>query len=177
LPTLTLDQLDSLLTRYVTETGDTLDLLLIGALALPAYGIPGRATHDVDAEIAGPIDSLLDFLTNAQVPADLTQNFSGWSIVAMPPGYRDRSTTLVDRPNLRIRVLTPLDFVLAKLRRGTDMDLEDALLVAQHNQISAADIRTNAQSALAASPQDTALFLFRKTVDLFCQNLPEITEN
>jgi len=36
LPTLTLDQLVSLLTRYVTETGDTLDLLLIGAL--PFWG-------------------------------------------------------------------------------------------------------------------------------------------
>jgi hypothetical protein len=115
LPTLTLDQLVPLLTRYVTETGETLDLLLIGALALPAYGIAGRATHDVDAEVAGPIGSLLDFLTRAQVPADLTQNFSGWSIVAMPPGYRDRSMMLVDRPDLRIRVLTPLDFVLAKL--------------------------------------------------------------
>jgi Nucleotidyltransferase of unknown function (DUF6036) len=176
LPTLTLDQLVSLLTRYVTETGDTLDLLLIGALALPAYGIAGRATHDVDAEVAGPIGSLLDFLTRAQVPADLTQNFSGWSIVAMPPGYRDRSTMLVDRPNLRIRVLTPLDFVLAKLRRGTDVDLEDALLVAQQHRISAEDIRITAQSALAASPQDTALFLFRTTVELFCQNLSSPTE-
>jgi len=153
LSTLTLDQLVTLLTRYVTETGETLDLLLIGALALPAYGISGRATHDVGAEVAGPIGSLLDFLTNAQVPADLTQNFSDWSIVAMPPGYRDRSKMLVDRPNLRIRVLTPIDFVLAKLRRGTDVDLEDALLVAQQHQISAADIRIAVQSALAASPQ------------------------
>lgn len=79
---------------------------------------------------------------------------------------------LVDRPNLRIRVLTPIDFVLAKLRRSTDVDLEDALLVAQQHRISAADIRIAAQSALAASPQDTALFLFRKSVDLFCQSLP-----
>lgn len=177
MPTLTLDQLIPLLTRYVTETGDTLDLLLIGALALPAYGIEGRATHDVDAEVAGPIGSLLDFLTSAQVPADLTQNFSGWSIVAMPPGYRDRATILIDQPNLRIRVLTPLDFVLAKLRRGTDVDFEDALLVAQRHRISAEGVRSNAQAALAASPQDTAIFLFRKTIELFCQNLPAATEN
>ncbi|MDF0667503.1 MAG: DUF6036 family nucleotidyltransferase [Nitrospira sp.] len=177
MPTLTLDQLVSLLTRYVTETGETLDLLLIGALALPAYGISGRATHDVDAEVAGPIGNLLGFLTSAQVPADLTQNFSGWSIVAMPPGYRDRATMLIDQPNLRIRILAPIDFVLAKLRRGTDVDLEDALLVAQQHRISAEDIRINARSALAASPQDTALFLFRKTVELFCQNLPQSTEN
>lgn len=176
LSTLTLDQLIVLLTRYVAETGETLDLLLIGALALPAYGIADRATHDVDAEVAGPIGTLLNFLTREEVPADLTQNFSGWSIVAMPPGYRDRATILVDRPNLRIRVLTPIDFVLAKLRRGTDVDLEDALLVAQLHRISAENIRINAQAALTASPQDTALFLFRKTVELFCQNLLPTTE-
>lgn len=176
LPTLTLDQLVSLLTRYVTETGETLDLLLIGALTLPVYGIADRITHDVAAEVAGPIGSLLDFLTSAQIPADLTQNFSGWSIVAMPPGYRDRSTMLIDQTNPRIRILSPIDFVLAKLRRGTDMNLEDALLVAQQHRISVEDIRIHAQAALAASPQDTALFLFRKTVELFCQNLLPTTE-
>lgn len=73
--------------------------------------------------------------------------------VAMPPGYRDRAIDLVNRPGLRVRVLTPLDFVIAKLRRSTDLDLNDV--------------------ALAASPQDTALFLFRKTVELFCLDLSE----
>ncbi len=172
MPTLNTDQLIALLARYVAETGATLDLLLVGALALPAYGIPDRATRDVDAEVAGPLDGLLNFLTAAQVPADLTQNFSGWSVVAMPPGYRDRATVLVNRPSLRVSVLAPIDFILAKLRRGTDVDLEDALLVAQQYQITADDLRITAQAALAASPQDTALFLFRKTVDLFCQSLP-----
>ncbi|MDP3092110.1 MAG: DUF6036 family nucleotidyltransferase [Nitrospira sp.] len=176
MPTLNTDQLIALLARYVAETGTTLDLLLVGALALPAYGIPDRATRDVDAEVVGPLDGLLNFLTAAQVPADLTQNFSGWSVVAMPPGYRDRATVLVNRPNLRVSVLTPIDFILAKLRRGTDVDLEDALLVARRYQITADDLRIAAQAALAASPQDTALFLFRKTVDLFCQSLPPAVE-
>lgn len=171
MPTLTAEQLIALLTQYVADTGEPLDLLLVGALALHAYGIPDRATRDVDAEVAGPLGGLLDFLTAAQVPADLTQNFSGWSVVAMPPGYRDRAKDLINQPGLRVRVLAPVDFILAKLRRGTDVDLEDALLVAERYQITADELRATAQATLTASPQDTALFLFRKTVDLFCQSL------
>lgn len=104
--------------------------------------------------------------------SDLTQNFSGWSVVAMPPGYRDRARVLVNQPGLRVSVLAPIDFILAKLRRDTDVDLEDALFVAHRYQITADDLRLTAHAALAASPQDTALFLVRKTVDLFCQSLP-----
>jgi hypothetical protein len=68
--------------------------------------------------------------------------------------------------------LSPVDFVIAKLRRGTEIDLDDAFLVARHHHLSTETIRISDQEALAASPQDTALFLFRKTVDLFCKNLP-----
>ena len=175
MPTLTAKYLIELLTQFVEETSSSVDLLIVGALALHAYGISDRATRDIDAEIDGPLMPLLDFLTTHRVPADLTQNFSGWAVVAMPPGYRDRATDLINQPNLRVRVLAPIDFVIAKLRRGTDLDLDDALLVAQHNRLSADMIQANARAALAASPQDTALFLFQKTVDLFCKSLSSPT--
>jgi len=115
---------------------------------------------------------LVTFLTNEGVPADLTQDISGWSIVAMPPGYRDRATNLILRPGLRIRLLAPVDFVIAKLRRGVDIDLDDALYVVRRFNISRGAVEQAAATALAASPQDTALFLFRKTVELFCRQLP-----
>ena len=89
----------------------------------------------------------------------------------MPPGYRDRAIAIINRPDLRIRVLSPVDFVIAKLRRGTELDIDDALLVAEHHRISADTIRAIARAALDASPHDTALFLFQKTVDLFCNSL------
>lgn len=171
MPTLTAKHLIDLLSQFVRETGTPVDLLVVGALALHAYGISDRATRDVDGEIDGPLAPLLEFLTAQQVPADLTQNFSGWSIVAMPPGYRDRATSLVNQPHLHVRVLAPLDFVIAKLRRGTDLDLDDALMVVRHYRLSADSIQAGAKAALAASPQDTALFLFQKTVDLFCTTL------
>jgi hypothetical protein len=171
LSTLSIDQVIALLSRYVAETGDAVDLLLVGALALPAYGVPERSTNDVDGEIVGSVASLYDFLTSRKIPADLTQNFSGWSVVAMPPGYRDRATDMVNQPGLRIRVLSPLDFIIAKLRRGTDEDVQDALSVARRHGMSVEEIRSGAQAALTASPEDTALFLFRKTVELFCRDL------
>jgi hypothetical protein len=171
LPTLTTEHLIELLSRYVTETGATVDLLLVGALALQTYGVSNRATRDVDGELDSPLKPLAEFFRHEQIPADLTQNFSGWSIVAMPPGYRDRAIIVVDRPQLRLRVLAPIDFVLAKLRRGTDLDVDDALLVARRYSLTVADIGGSAQAAVAASPQDTALFLFQQTVDLFCRQL------
>jgi Nucleotidyltransferase of unknown function (DUF6036) len=171
LPTLTADRLIDLLSEYTRQTGTPVDLLLVGALALHAYGYQDRLTNDVDAELPGSLDALQAFFSARDIPADFTNNFSGWSIVAMPPGYRERATDLVHRPLIRVRLLTPVDFIIAKLRRGTDLDLEDAAFVASRFAVPSTQIREAAESALAASPQDTALFLFRKTVDLFCQSL------
>jgi len=70
-----------------------------------------------------------------------------------------------------VRLLAPVDFVISKLRRGTDLDLDDAGFVAKRFLLTSDQIRTAAAAALAASPKDTALFLFNKTVDLFCINL------
>ncbi len=87
----------------------------------------------------------------------------------MPPGYRDRAIDVIHEPRLRIRVLAPIEFVIAKLHRGTEIALDDAFLVTRHHRLSTETIQTSDREALAASPQDTALFLFQKTVELFCK--------
>lgn len=169
--TLTADHVIALLTDYTRQTGSTVDVLLVGALALQAYGYQDRLTRDVDAEVTGSVEALAGFFHERQIPADLTENFSGWSIVAMPPGYRERATDLVQQTQLRVRLLAPVDFVISKLRRGTDLDLDDASFVVTRFGVTSDQVRCAAEAAVAASPQDTALFLFRKTVDLFCQSL------
>ena len=73
--------------------------------------------------------------------------------------------------NLRVRLLSPVDFIIAKLRRGTDLDHEDAMFVAKRFSVPASAVRDAAAVAVAASRQDTAVFLFNKIVDLFCRNL------
>lgn len=89
----------------------------------------------------------------------------------MPPGYRDRTTILIDEPKLRVTLLAPVDFIVAKLRRGTDEDLEDAAWIAARYRVTAQQVRASAETALAASLEDTALLLFERTVDRFCQHL------
>ena len=173
--TLTADHVIALLRDYTRETGATVDVLLVGALALQAYGYHDRLTRDVDAEVVGSVEALAGFFSRHQLPSDLTENFSGWSIIAMPPGYRERATDLVHQEQLRVRLLAPVDFIISKLRRGTDLDLDDASFVVARFSVTTDHVRLAAEAAVAASPQDTALFLFRKTVDLFCQSLPPAT--
>lgn len=169
-----LDAVKGLLDEYVRQTHRSLDLILIGGLALQAYGVHERVTVDVDGELAGELEPLLEFLRARQVPADLGENISGWSVVAMPPGYRDRTSVWHEDGKLRIRLLDPVDFVIAKLRRGTEQDLDDAQEVVVRFHMPPADIQVAADSAMQASPKDTALFTFRKTVDLFCQRISKI---
>jgi hypothetical protein len=67
--------------------------------------------------------------------------------------------------------LAPVDFIIAKLRRGTDEDLADAAWIAARFHISAPPVCAAADAALAASLEDTALFLFQRTVERFCAML------
>jgi hypothetical protein len=63
LSALTADQVIELLTDYTRETGASLDILLVEALALQAYGYQNRLTRDLDAEVVGSVDTLTEFLS------------------------------------------------------------------------------------------------------------------
>lgn len=171
LSALTLDHILALLEEYVRQTGRRLDVLLIGRLALYAYGSPEARTDDVDAELMQDVEQVSDFLKQHGVPSNLSENISGWSIVSLPPGYRDRARVLHERDKLRVVLLDPVDFVISKLRRGTEQDFADAEYVARRHGVTAQAIQAAADSALAASPKDTALFVFRKAVALFLHRL------
>ncbi|MBH0210021.1 MAG: hypothetical protein HP495_16175, partial [Nitrospira sp.] len=74
LPTLTLDHLHALLREYVEQTGHAVDLVLIGGMAMLAYGHPSRATLDVDGELRTGVRSLKTFLSRHNIPANLGQS-------------------------------------------------------------------------------------------------------
>ena len=171
---LTLNQIIQDLAEYHRQTGNAVDLLLIGGLALQAYGYAERVTVDVGGELVGELDPLMTFLQQRQILADLGENISGWSIVAMPPGYRERASVWHEEAGLRLRLLEPVDFIIAKLRRVTDQDLDDASYVATQYRILPGAVQASAESGIRASPQDTALFLFKKTVQNFCQRLASL---
>ena len=168
---ITAERLATLLANYVRQSGSHVDLLLVGGLAVQAYGDARRSTKEVDGEVVGDLGGLAHFLWTHQIPADLGDDFSRRSVVAMPPGYRQRATVLGEGPGFCMRVLHPTDFVVAKLRRGTAEDVDDAASVAARFGVTAAAVGEAADAAVGASPKDTALFLFRKTVEQFCARL------
>lgn len=145
--------------------------MLIGGLALQAYGYSERVTIDVDGELIGELDPLMTFLQQRQIPADLGENISGWSIIAMPPDDRERTSIWHKESGMQVRLLDPVDFIIAKLRRGTDQDLDDAEYVAARFRILPQSVQDSAETAIKASPKDTALFLIQKTVQNFCQRI------
>ncbi len=174
MPQLDLDSVIHTLKAFSNREKKSLQMILLGGLALHHYGMEERSTIDIDAEVVGDLESLFHFLKSKKIPSDLSENISGWSVVAMPPGYRDRTTTLFQSEYLQIGVLDPCDFVVSKLRRFTETDIEDALFIVKKFGLRPEQIARSAEAAIAHSIKDTGLFLFKKNVDLFLKRTAEI---
>jgi len=147
---------------------EPLEIIIVGAQALVYYGVDYRITMDIDAEvIRGDVEKIYLELKNMGYVSDLSENISGWSVISMPKGYRQRTIEIYKDENLKISVLNPYDFILMKLRRGTNQDIEDALAVAVKNKISIEKLEDYFQSALESSIKDTALFNFKLIYNTF----------
>jgi hypothetical protein len=153
------------------EQDSSLEIILLGGLAMQHYGLGERSTIDIDAEVKGPVEALALFLRGKGVPADLGEDISRWSIVSLPPGFRERSTSIYKEDLLHIKVLSPVDFIIAKLRRSTDEDIADALFVAHAFHVSGQEVNEAKKEAMAHSPKDTQLWHFNRSVECFVRRL------
>ncbi|WP_457643142.1 DUF6036 family nucleotidyltransferase [Persephonella sp.] len=170
--TLDIENIKKILEEFIRETGEDLELILIGGLALQLYGLENRATIDIDAEIEkGNLFELYRFLKEKGIPADLTESISGWSVIAMPEGYKERAKPVLKDGKLTIKLLDPYDFVIAKLRRGTQEDLDDALFVARKFSLEPEKILEFGELAVKSSVKDTALLSFRERLKIFINEL------
>ena len=70
LSALSAEHVIELLTNYTRQTGTSIQVLLVGALALQAYGYHDRLTRDMDAEVVGSIEALTEFLNRHGIPMD-----------------------------------------------------------------------------------------------------------
>ena len=70
-------------------------------------------------------------------------------------------------------VSNPYDFVIAKLRRGTQEDFEDALFVAKKFNLNPEKILEYGELAIKNSIKDTALFNFKTRLNIFIKELKE----
>lgn len=164
---LTLERVIETLKEFTKANNADIEIILIGGLALHHYGLKDRATIDIDAEVKGNIEALFNFLKHKEIPSDIGEDIAGWSVVTMPPGYRERTIRIYKDEHLTVKVLHPLDFVVAKLRRATEEDLEDAAFMVKQFGLKFEEIRETAEEAIRNSPKDTALFIFKKNVALF----------
>lgn len=171
-----LDKVIRLLKKF--SKGSRLEIILIGGLSLEYYGLRDRATMDIDAEVKGDVDKLSDFLKKNKIPSDIGEDISRWSLISLPPGYKERAATVYSDDRLKVKILSPIDFIIAKLRRGTEEDLNDAIFIAGKASLKVKDIKNAAEQAVKHSPRDTAVFIFNKNVDIFINKLkherPEI---
>lgn len=150
-----------------------LDVILIGGLSMQYYGLKERITLDLDGEVKGDVDGLFNFLKKKGIPSDFGENISNWSIISLPPGYRDRTIKIYSDDKLNVRVLDPVDFIIAKIRRFTEIDLDDALFVAKKYDVKPDAVRQAADSAIRNSPRDTSLFTFKRYVEVFINKFCE----
>jgi hypothetical protein len=112
-------------------------------------------------------------LKGHQIPADLSENISGWSVVGMPPDYQERTLVVYEDALLKVKILSPVDFIVAKLRRFSEEDINDGIFVAKKYNIKPEQVKESANIAIKHSVKDTALFPFRKNVQRFNQMLSE----
>lgn len=170
---LNLDTTIEALKEFAEKEHESLEVIILGGIAMEYYGKIDRTTMDLDAEVKGNVDKLYDYLQNKGISSDIGEDISRWGIVSMPPDYRAKAMSIYQDPALTIKVLHPLHFVISKLRRATEIDIQDALFVAQKYKIKKEDLRNLVDLTIKNSPKDNALFMFKKTTEYFLKKLHE----
>lgn len=137
--------------------------ILFGGSSMPFYGTT-RATIDIDFEVPNAtleqIVIIEDSLNISSIDGDITANANGWGMIPLPEGYQERA---IQTEFKNIKVLNPLDFVLSKIRRGTEIDQDDCIAVCQAKNISGKEILEHVN--LIKLPADPETILFLRRVD------------
>lgn len=152
----------SLIEDFLKEKNKTAEIILIGGLAMSFYGSP-RYTIDMDAEIKceeGLYDELIEYLRKKDINFNLSENISGWGLVPLPEGYRERASVVYQGKRLIVKILEPVDFVFSKLVRGTEEDFKDILDVIKKYNISPDKLLE--REKLIKYPRDPETFFFKK---------------
>jgi hypothetical protein len=161
------EAIEQLVRAVEKTTKRSVEIILLGGLAMALYG-RRRKTRDLDAEIpalTGP--QLARLLRYLDIPADLSRDVSHWGMIDLPPGYRGRAKQLWRKGRVTVRVLSPLDLVMSKLRVMRESDIQDALYLIRHFKITRPAIRRAMNHMIRASIPSTDLFFFEKFMEGF----------
>lgn len=157
------------LVNFLSENSDkSIDIIVVGGTAMSFYG-DYRATTDIDAEILNCPEDLykasLEYLKENKIQFNIDEDFDGWGMVPMPPGYRDRAIEIYKEGNVTVKTLEPLDFIISKLRRGTDIDIEDAEKIMSRNGINKKAIKERVSEISFIKTEET--FWFNQRLERF----------
>ncbi len=147
---------------FARSKNETIDLLLIGGLAMSFYGIP-RHTIDIDAEIRCSDETyfeLIEFLKGENTSFNISENISGWGIIPLPADYRERARKVYESETLIIKILDPVDFIFSKLMRGTEEDFNDAIEVIRKYAIAKDSLLE--REKFIKFPKDPETLFFKK---------------
>ena len=162
-----------ILERFLGEAADRLagEWVVIGGSALPLMGAQHRPTADID--LAGPDDATLaQAITLLEIAEDLglapeSINQAGAFFLRRIAGWRDHLVPV--REGLTATILRPDTtlFVLLKLRRLTETDLEDCievLIVAakRGDEVDRARLTQTIESQFQNHPSQERLTRLRK---------------
>jgi len=147
---------------FAKSKNDTVELLLIGGLAMSFYGMP-RYTVDIDAEIRCSDETyfeLVEFLKRENISFNIGGDISGWGVIPLPANYRDRARNVYETGNFILKILEPVDFIFSKLMRGTEEDFKDAVEVIHKYAITKDSLIE--RKKLIKFPKDTETLFFKK---------------
>ncbi len=156
------------LAKSLAERNLKARIIAVGRSALELYGIEAQYTQDIDFELIADEEAWNEIgrlIERLRVRADYGEDFDRWSVVPMPKAYRERVKCVMKFGGVEICVLDPIDYVIAKLRRGTFEDETDARAVMKKFNLSREDIEK--RLGLIELIKDVEFFLFKKRMESF----------
>jgi hypothetical protein len=161
------DAIDTLITAIEANSRRPVNVIILGGLAMAWYG-SSRQTRDLDAEVS-PLTrpQLTRLWKSLRFPADLSADVSHWGMIDLPPGYRKRAKRIKKRGRITVRILSPLDLVMSKLRVMRESDIQDARFLIRRFKITKLQIRRAMNRMIRVSIPSTDLFFFQRFVEEF----------
>jgi Nucleotidyltransferase of unknown function (DUF6036) len=131
---------------------ESLELHCIGGFALVFfYGLP-RTTGDIDYYNAIPGDLNLEELAgeNSALHKKYKIHLHRVAVMSLPEDYASRLSEMAmgEFKHLKLLVPDPYDYILSKLQRGSQKDLDDALYLFKARNLKSAILRERYQKEL-----------------------------
>lgn len=156
------------LAEELSRRGLKARIIAVGRSALELYGIESEYTQDIDFELVADErtwEEIDEIIGELGIRADYGEDFDRWSVVPMPEGYRKRVNCVIKRGEVEVCVLDPVDYVIAKMRRGTEEDERDAIAVIRKFNLKREEIEKSLE--LIRPIRDVEFFLFKKRMERF----------